>query len=200
MLYRQKIWRSLVSVVSSSTACRHKKRAVAWISWNTLRWCSSECKWDHRAKGSPHKLRWICCFQMDKEYWLSEACVLALVCLGHVQLVLAHLVLVHLAHLVLVHLAHLVLACLGRLQLKQHHGLQIGGISGSCSTLPSPHFQVLNLLFFFRLWSSGENIKFRLTINNPAQLQIDDNPPHPPLPPKDHSLKNHSPNDILFWR
>ena len=87
--------------------------------------------------------------------------MLALVCPGHVQLVLVHLVLGHLthlvlvqlvlAHLVLVHLAHLVLACLGRLQLKQHHGLQIGGISGSCSTLPSPHFQVLNLLFFFRL-------------------------------------------------
>ena len=69
--------------------------------------------------------------------------MLALACHGHVQLVLAHLVFVH--------LAHLVLACLGRLQLEQHHGLQIGGISGSCSTLPSPHFQVLILLFFFRL-------------------------------------------------
>ena len=72
--------------------------------------------------------------------------MLALACHGHVQLVLAHLVLVHLAHL-----AHLVLACLGRLQLEQHHGLQIGAISGSCSTLLIPHFQVLNLLFFFRL-------------------------------------------------
>ena len=69
--------------------------------------------------------------------------MLALACPGHhAQLVLAHLVLVH--------LAHLVLACLGRLQLEQHHGLQIGGISGSCSTLLTPHYQVLNLLFFFR--------------------------------------------------
>ena len=52
MLHRQQTRRSLVSVVSSSTASRHKKeRTVAWISWNTVRWCWSECKWDQRAEG-----------------------------------------------------------------------------------------------------------------------------------------------------